>query len=177
MMKFLKNIDFYICCFFVYCVLGWLYEVVLEVVIYQWEFDNRGVLFGPYLPVYGFGAITFILALYGLIKGKSIKTKILRSPVIFLGCALIATVIELITSYLCEAILGYWPWQTYVDYAIHFEGRIALSPSIRFGLGGVLFLYVVQPALDRLFSKVRTKWPAIVIVSVMIVDLIFTILI
>ena len=35
--------------FFLYCVIGWLYEVFLEVVIYRWGFSNRGVLFGPYL--------------------------------------------------------------------------------------------------------------------------------
>ena len=172
-MRFFKNIDFYICCFFVYCVIGWLYEIFLEVVVYQWGFSNRGVLLGPYLPIYGFGALTFVLGVYRLIEGKSRRTKLMRAPAVFLGCALIATAIELAASYICEAVLGHWPWQTYVDYAINFEGRIALSPSIRFGAGGVLFLYVFQPLLDKLFSRVRTKWPAVVIVCVMILDLVY----
>ena len=47
-------------CFFFYSVLGWLYEVFLETVVYQWGFTNRGVLFGPYCPVYGFGALIFL---------------------------------------------------------------------------------------------------------------------
>lgn len=38
-------------CFMLYSVFGWLYEVFLEVVVYQWGFTNRGVLFGPYCPV------------------------------------------------------------------------------------------------------------------------------
>ena len=175
-----KSINFYVCCFFVYCVIGWIYEVFLEVVIYKWGFSNRGVLFGPYLPVYGFGALAFIFTVYRLIKEKSTKAKILLIPVAFIGCALIATIIELVTSYLCEAIMGSWPWQTYVDYAINFEGRIALSPSIRFGLGGAVFLYIIQPILNKVFSNVKPKtlkYVATTIVFVMVVDLICTMII
>ena len=62
----------------------------------------------------------------------------------------VATAIELATSYILEALTGSWPWQTYVDYAVNFQGRIALSPSIRFGLGGLLFLLVLQPLFEKL---------------------------
>ena len=115
--------------FFLYSVLGWCYEVFLEVVVYRWGFSNRGVLFGPYCPVYGVGALAFLLTLYRWIQGKPVKVKLLRLPAVVLGCGLIATAIELVASYLCEAALGSWPWQTYVQYAINFQGRIALSPS------------------------------------------------
>ena len=47
----------YFLCFLSYSVLGWLYEVFLEVVVYRWGFSNRGVLFGPYCPIYGVGAL------------------------------------------------------------------------------------------------------------------------
>ena len=46
--------------FMAYCIIGWLYEVFLEVVIYRWGFSNRGLLFGPYLPVYGTGALLIL---------------------------------------------------------------------------------------------------------------------
>lgn len=58
----------YVVYFFLYCVIGWLYEVFLEVVVYRWGFSNRGVLFGPWLPVYGFGALIFLFFIYPLIK-------------------------------------------------------------------------------------------------------------
>ena len=54
--------------FMLYAIIGWLYEVFLEVVIYRWGFTNRGVLFGPYCPVYGFGALAFIFTVYPIIK-------------------------------------------------------------------------------------------------------------
>ena len=44
--------------FFMLCsVIGWLYEVFLEVVVYRWGFSNRGVLFGPYCIIYGIGGL------------------------------------------------------------------------------------------------------------------------
>ena len=33
--------------FMLYSVIGWIYEVFLEVVVYRWGFSNRGALFGP----------------------------------------------------------------------------------------------------------------------------------
>ena len=50
--------------FILYAIIGWCYEVILETFIYKWGFRNRGVLFGPYCPVYGFGAIAFIFTVY-----------------------------------------------------------------------------------------------------------------
>lgn len=164
--------------FWVYAVIGWLYEVTLETVVYRWGFSNRGVLFGPWLPVYGFGATVFLILWYRLIKEKTLKRKLLLLPVIFLLTMATATLIELITSYLCEWIIGSWPWQTYADYKINFQARIALSPSIRFGIGGVVFLYVIQPLLDKLAAKLKDKplrLIAAVIVTVMTADLIYTV--
>lgn len=43
---------------------------------------------------------------------------------------IIATLIELGVSYLCEWMLGSWPWQTYDSYKYNFQARMALSPSI-----------------------------------------------
>jgi len=78
-------------------------------------------------------------------------------PVVFLLTMGIATVVELIASYLCEFIMGSWPWQTYADYHYNFQARIALSPSIRFGIGGVIFLYICQPLFERMIQKCSKK--------------------
>lgn len=158
-----------------YALIGWLYEVFLEVVVYQWGFSNRGVLFGPYLPVYGFGALAFILCFYKLIKDKPLKKKLLYIPIIFLGCMIVATALDLVTSYICEYFTGSWPWQTYADYKYNFEARIALSPSIRFGIGGVIFLYLLQPLFDKLLSKLSDKTRNIIfyiLLVILIVDII-----
>ena len=163
-----------------YSIIGWIYEVFLEVVVYKWGFSNRGVLFGPYCPVYGFGAIAFILTIYPLIKNKNISRKIVMMPIVFLLSMLVATTIELITSYLCECTIGTWPWQTYANYKYNFQARIALSPSLRFGLGGVIFLYVFQPLFEKVCDKLGDKKVAIIsylLTGIVLVDCICTVFI
>ena len=163
--------------FMLYSIIGWIYEVFLEVVIYKWGFSNRGVLFGPYCPVYGFGALAFIFTIYPLIKDNSISKKALFIPIVFLLCMLVATTIELITSYLCEFTMGSWPWQTYADYKYNFQARIALSPSLRFGLGGVIFLYVLQPLFEKICDKLGKKIVQIIsyiLLGIVLIDCVYT---
>lgn len=176
----LEKIEKYFLYFWLYAIIGWSYEVFLEVFIYHWGFSNRGVLFGPYCPVYGFGALIFIFLIYPLIKDKPYPKKLFYIPLVFLGCMLSATILELITSYICEAFMGSWPWQTYADYKINFQARIALSPSIRFGLGGVIFLYLLQPLFEKLTSKLNKKVLTIItsiLLVIVIVDSIYTFII
>ena len=53
--------------------------------------------------------------------------------------------------------MGSWPWQTYADYKYNFEARIALSPSIRFGIGGVAFLYIFEPLFEKMLNKLSKR--------------------
>ena len=53
-----KKIMIYFICF---SFIGWIYEVAIFI-IEDHIFVNRGVLYGPWLPVYGFGgSIIFLL--------------------------------------------------------------------------------------------------------------------
>lgn len=159
--------------FMLYSIIGWCYEVFLEVVVYRWGFTNRGVLFGPYTPVYGFGALAFLLTVYPMLIGKPRKEKLMKLPIVFLACMGIATAIELFTSYLLEWTTGSWSWQTYADYGINFQARIALNPSVRFGLGGILFLYVLQPQFEKLCAALgqkRTNVIAVCLCAILCVD-------
>lgn len=145
-------------CFMMYAVLGWCYEVILETFIYRWGFSNRGVLFGPYCPVYGVGALTFLGCFGWLMNKKDLKwLNIIKPVLIFIGCTVAATVIELAASYILEAATGAWPWQTYERYKYNFQARIALSTSLRFGIGGTIFMYVVQPFFNWILSKPERK--------------------
>ena len=156
--------------FWMYAVFGWCYEVFMEVFIKHWGFHNRGVLFGPYCPIYGVGALLFLLCFGKLMKKKEPKWLVLVKPLlIFLGCMAVATTVELIASYIMEFLTGAWPWQTYSEYKYNFQARIALPTSLRFGLGGVLFLYVIQPIFEWLTNKPSRKVLNIIALAVLLI--------
>ena len=166
--------------FMMAAVIGWCYEVFLEVVVCHWGFHNRGVLFGPYCPVYGVGMLAFLIC-FGKFVQMPMRWSVrwMRPILIFLGCGAVATGIELIASYLLEWITGSWPWQTYADYAWNFQARIALSPSMRFGIGGVLFLYLLRPLFAKITGWMSEKvlaWVSGIAAAVFGIDLVATIL-
>ncbi len=151
MMK--RKVQEYFVYFMLYSMIGWLYEVFLEVVVYRWGFSNRGVLFGPYCVIYGTGALILIFSLGWLMERRIYAGKILVTPLlVFLGIMAVTTGVELIGSYVMEFTSGGWAWD-YRRFAFNFQGRIALNPSVRFGIGGMLFLYVLQPIFVKLTEK------------------------
>ncbi|MGI5825035.1 MAG: putative ABC transporter permease [Bacillota bacterium] len=153
----LQTIQKYFIYFLLYSAIGWLYEVLLEYFVYQNGFINRGVLFGPYCPVYGLGTLVFLLCFNKALKAEcKFWLRYLRLFLLFFGCMAVATLLELLTSYILEFFTGGWPWD-YFKYDINFQGRVALSPSIRFGLGGIFFLYLVQPRFEKLTGKMSPK--------------------
>ena len=70
--------------FFIYSFLGWCFETAL-VSIEEKRFVNRGFIRSPFLPLYGFGAITMIVA----------GTPVIKDPVlVFIFGAVSATILR-----------------------------------------------------------------------------------
>lgn len=71
MKKFLETISKYYIIFLVYALIGWLYEVfLLWFIMSPYKFVNRGVLLGPFLPIYGFGVLLLLVCLQKFMKKK-----------------------------------------------------------------------------------------------------------
>ena len=57
--------------FLVYALIGWIYEVLwMWFVVPPKHFTNRGVLYGPFLPIYGFGMLIILFFLKKYVKKK-----------------------------------------------------------------------------------------------------------
>ncbi len=139
-----KQIYHTILYFVFYAFVGWIYEVSLCIFEAKIGFVNRGFLWLPILPVYGFGSLLFI-QLYRLRKKKlPVGSFDMMPVVIFLIILVSTTIVELITSYILEAVIGGWLWD-YTGYFMNFEGRISLKTSLRFGLGGMAIIYILHP--------------------------------
>lgn len=159
--------------FIVYCIIGWIFEelvfLVEDHILY-----NRGFLFGPWLPIYGFGGI-IITALFFKTKNKPVKIgKInIRPLIMYFEACIIATAVELIATYIIDFIGG--NFKTLWDYSqnfMNFQGRIALIPDAKFGVIALLAIYGVQPILKKI---IETKKQKMLNVFVVIIAILFAI--
>ena len=133
--------------FFIFAFVGWIWEVVL-ILFQQGVLANRGVLYGPWLPIYGVGC-TLIILLTGF---KSFR-KILKKPFItFSVIMVLCTVVEYITSWWLERKLGVRYWD-YTGIFLNINGRVCFESTIFFGIGGSLCVYIVAPLLEKLIQR------------------------
>lgn len=173
-----KSWNFYVCCFLVYCIIGWIYEVIWEFAIGN-GFVNRGFLYGPYLPIYGFGVLILLFLLKGLLN-KDVKIgKINIKPLlVFLAILFIVSVIEYFASWAMELIF-HKRWWDYSYDILNLNGRISLRNSSLLAAGGFVLVCFIQPVLNKVFGKVNSKIIKIssfIIIGVMSIDFIITIL-
>lgn len=139
----LRNIEIYFLLFFVYSILGWLMEVI-RIFIHNGKLVNRGFLIGPYCPIYGHGVLlmTFLLRKY--------QNDILAT---FIFSILICGILEYFTSYFMEKIF-HARWWDYTNRKFNINGRICLDNLIAFGILGCIILYITNPVILSLLSKI-----------------------
>lgn len=71
MKKFLDKLTNIYIIFCIYALIGWLYEVLwMWFVVPPKHFINRGVLIGPFLPIYGFGMLILLFLLHKFMSKK-----------------------------------------------------------------------------------------------------------
>lgn len=173
-----RSFSFYVLAFFTYCFIGWIYEVIWEFAIGN-GFVNRGFLFGPYLPIYGFGVLTLYFILRKLMKKK---IKILGIVdiipiIIYISILVIASTIEYFASYFMELIFSKRWWDYSYDI-LNLNGRISLRNSSLLAIGAFVLLYFVHPILDKYYSKLKPsllKKISTILIAIMVIDLLITI--
>lgn len=126
-------------CFFFMCFVGWIWEVSLSMISYGC-FVNRGVLHGPWIPIYGFGCVLILL----LLKRFRMRPKVEFSMAVLLcGC------IEYFTGFFLELTHNGQKWWDYTGYFLNLHGRICAEGLLVFGIGGMAFVYVIAPVIDN----------------------------
>ena len=127
------------------CLAGWIYEEVFYWIT-EGLLRNRGILYGPWLPIYGIGA----LGIYAL---KPLK----RHPVLlFLLCAVVAGVVEYIIGYAGIHYFGLRLWD-YRGLFLNIGGIICLRSVVSFGVLGMVFHYLLEPTGEKLFRRMPER--------------------
>lgn len=155
--------------FVIYSIIGWLMEIIY-CAIKSKKYVSRGFLFGPWCPIYGTGAVLFILA-----------TEWLNLPwfLNFFVVMIICAGLEYITSVLMEKIFDTRWWDYTDDHKMTINGRVALETSIEFGIGGLVILYLVHPVVVGMVAGLPELMRNVIagaLALVMLVDFILTVL-
>ena len=132
--------------FFAFSFIGWCIEVILKYRQFH-KFINRGFLTGPWLPIYGFGAVLITVSVLG-IGGfeSSIGTTFVIS---FFVCGLV----EYLASYFLEKRY-HARWWDYSQKPMNLNGRVWIGNLILFGLGGIAIIEFANPIFYELFSNI-----------------------
>lgn len=122
-----------------YSFLGWLIEVG-SIFIQEGKLTNRGFLTGPFVVLFGFGACLIILL--SEFASRDVLTMFL-SGIFFLSS------LEYLTGYFMEKIFGA-RWWDYSNRKFNINGRVALFPSLVWGVLSVFLVYAIHPFVERI---------------------------
>lgn len=154
--------------FYIFAFAGWIYESAF-VSIRSRKLVNRGFLVGPILPLYGFGAVSVYVLLRPFSKYGSL---------LYVMGMLVATVLEYVTSWLME-VMFHAKWWDYSEEPYNLHGRIALIPSMFWGVLSLLMFDVFQPAVSWIINKIPYETGRVVLVVLLfltVLDIVYTII-
>ena len=137
--------------FVVCCVLGLIVEIIWHMVVvepgvYQ---DRAGLLYGPFSPIYGVGAVLMTVVLNRFHD---------RNPIlIFLVSAVIGGAFEFFVSWFMEVAFGIVAWD-YTGTFLNIAGRTNFMFMCIWGVLGLLWVKFALPVMLKIVNKIPWNW-------------------
>ena len=161
-----QKILYLILIFMIGAVVGYIYEVIF-CLIQDHQLVNRGVLYGPYLPIYGAGAVLIYLL-------KPLK----KHPVLFFISVMLTTgILEYVIGLYCLKVSHTKLWD-YTGLFLNIQGLVCLRSIVSFAIGGLILIYIVDPLLEKIVTKTsKNTIPALcsIFILIFITDIILSI--
>lgn len=156
------NLEQWLLFFYFYCFCGWIWECCyVSVKAKTWV--NRGFMHGPFLPLYGSGAIT-ILFLTLPVRDNYV--------LVFLLGMIGATVLEVCTGLAMEKLFHVRYWD-YTDMPLNYRGYICLPSSLLWGVFSLILVEFAHRPVERFVLSVPdtlTDIGAFLLTIIVVVD-------
>jgi uncharacterized membrane protein len=132
--------------FALYSFTGWIIEVIYRSYTRK-KFINPGFLYGPFVPVYGIGALFIVL----------LQQYISPLPLIiqFVIYTLILSAIEFITGEIFEYFFGLKLWD-YSDTKFNIKGKVSLIFSLGWGVLAIGVSHFMHPFISSEIHKLNS---------------------
>lgn len=150
--------------YFVCAFIGWILEMIYGYMVFG-HFVDRGFLYGPMCPIYGYGAVAMILII------DAIQKKNVNIAGKFVIITIVFTLLEYLASLVLELIF-HQRWWDYTNEILNINGRVCLIFSLMFGIIGLVFTEFIYKPSNKLINKVRQKIPNKFIWSILCVFII-----
>lgn len=156
--------------FVIACIAGLAIEVVWHMTmvdpgVYQ---DRAGLLYGPFSPIYGVGAVLMTIALNRFHDKNAL--------VVFLVAALIGGAFEFFVSWFMETAFGIVAWD-YSGTFLNIDGRTNFMFMCMWGGLGLIWVKFAMPVLLKVINLIPWNWRyaiTTVCAALMIVDCVLT---
>ena len=135
--------------FFIGCFVGVVIETLWCLVMYHKLESRSGLIYGPFNPVYGFGAVVMTLCLYQLNKKRDLW--------IFAGGLVLGGAFEYLCSWVQEYLVGTISWE-YSYLPFNLNGRTNLLYSFFWGLLALVWVKSLYPQMSRLIERIPNQW-------------------
>lgn len=149
--SFVSGLGFYklFWIFFIGCFLGVVLEMVWCLIRYKKIESRKGLVYGPFNPVYGFGALVMTLSLSGLDD--------MRDLGIIVCGAVIGGVFEYLCSFIQEKMFGTISWD-YKNFPLNLNGRINLLYCFFWGILSLFWVRDLYPGLSALIEMIPNEY-------------------
>lgn len=127
-------------------VFGFFAEMLYALVYTRTLQIRQGLIYGPFIQVYGMGAIAY----YALVS------KIKEPKKLFFAGMLMGGILEYLCSFFQEIFFGTISWD-YSNLFLNLNGRVCLLYSFYWGIIAVAFLKIVYPLLNKIEPLIYKK--------------------
>lgn len=138
-------------------VFGFFAEMLYALVYTRTLIIRQGLIYGPFIQIYGIGAVAYYLLISNVQEPKK---------AFFLGM-IMGGILEYLCSFFQEIFFGTISWD-YSKFFLNLNGRVCLLYCVYWGIIAIMYLKIVYPFLKKIEPLIYKKSVKIITVFLML---------